>query len=273
MLREVGQLAQRHTAKNILALLILCHIAPPSSHPPPVFLTGSYQLCRPQAGLTSICIGLSAIAVLQAIVPGALILGTAAAALPSSVTSLEAVRPLALVEPAPLGLYAQPMPFALAPVSLEGVPTGPGVDAGHFKAKVPGARVFALALGARAQSVSVGLSPLPAPAVCPAIIKVKAAPTHLIVAPDSLTVLQLGGERAMRGASDVLRAHSGLGAPDSPLCPRREKARCHQRLNEPRSQVSTGSAGQCHAWEAPTQPARGRLPVGKEAGGEDSKSP
>lgn len=55
--------------------------------------------------------------------------------------------------------------------------------------------------------------------------------------------------------------------------PRREKARCHQRLNEPRRQVSTGSAGQCHAWEAPAQPARGRLPVGKEAGGKDSQSP
>lgn len=60
--------------------------------------------------------------------------------------------------------------------------------------------------------------------------------------------------------------------PDSPRHGRRE-ARCHPRLQEPRSQVSTESGGQCHAWEAPTQSARGRLPTEEEVGRKVSKSP
>ena len=60
--------------------------------------------------------------------------------------------------------------------------------------------------------------------------------------------------------------------PDSPR-PGRGEARCHPRLQEPRSQVSTGSGGQCHAWEAPTQSARGRLPAEEEVGRKGSKSP
>lgn len=191
-----------------------CPLLFPSSTsvPHPIWLLP--QLCGAQAGLTSIRIGLGAVAVLQTIVPSALILGTAAAALPGSVPPLEAVGPLALVEPASLGLYAQPVPFAMAPVSLEGVSAGPGVDTRHFKAKVPGTRVFALALGARAQSMSVGLSPLPTPTVRPAIIKVKAAPAHLIIAPDDLAVLQLGGEG--EGVPATLSKHAqgaGLGPP------------------------------------------------------------
>ena len=134
-----------NATQQIISWLLLPHSAPPSSpHLAPP------QVCRLQARLTSIRVGLGAIAVLQAVVPSALILGTAAAALPGPVAALEAVCPLALVEPASLGLYAQPMPFALAPVSLEGVSAGPGVDTRHFKAKVPRARVFPLALGARA---------------------------------------------------------------------------------------------------------------------------
>lgn len=80
MLRKVEQLAQSHTANHILAHLILCQlpITFPTLHQgfsPSLALP---HLCRPPAGLTSISIGLGAIAVLQAIVPGALILGTAA---------------------------------------------------------------------------------------------------------------------------------------------------------------------------------------------------
>ena len=176
--------------QQIISWPLLSHPPPPSSPQP-----APPQACRLQAELTPIRVGLGAIAVLQAVVPSALILGTAAAALAGPVASLEAVCPLALVEPASLGLYAQPVPFALAPVSLEGVSAGPGVDTRHFKAKVPGARVFTLALGARAQAVPVRLAPLPAPAVRRAIIKVKATPAHLIVAPDLLTVLQLWGRR------------------------------------------------------------------------------
>lgn len=57
-------------------------------------------------------------------------------------------------------------------------------------------------------------------------------------------------------------------APHSPPPhPSRGKARCHQRLSEPRSQVSTGPAGQGHAWEAPlSQPEEGCPLGGKQEG-------
>jgi hypothetical protein len=96
----------------------------------------------------------------------------------------------------------------------------------------------------------MGLPPLPAPTVCPTIVKVKAAPTHLILAPGNLPVLQLWFRG--RWGYLTLSRHPQAGHPDSPRCPRRGDPRCQQRLKEAGSQLGTGDAGQCHAWEAPS---------------------
>lgn len=68
--------------------------------------------------------------------------------------------------------------FALGHVRGPGEVTispGPGVDAGHLEAEVPGARVRPLRLGPRAHPVPVGLAVLPATTICTTIVKVETA--------------------------------------------------------------------------------------------------
>lgn len=128
--------------------------------------------------LTSIRVLLGAVAVLEAVVPGALVPGAARLALPDPIPALEAVRPLAPVNPAPLGLQAQAVPLALRPVAAVGVAAGPGVDADYLEAVVPGARVLALALGAGADTVAVRLAAFPSSTVRPSIVEIKSSSTH-----------------------------------------------------------------------------------------------
>lgn len=115
--------------------------------------------------LTSIRVRFCSVSVLQSVVPGPLVLPTRARALPHAVSSLKAVRPLALIYPAALVLDAHAVSLALSPGALVGVSAGPGVDAQQLKAVGPGAAVLALALGSRADPVAVRLALLPPTAV------------------------------------------------------------------------------------------------------------
>lgn len=99
-------------------------------HPPPI---------PSGATLTSVSVGLGAVAILQAIVPCTLVLGSAAHALPRAIPSLKAMGPLASVNLPSFGLDSQAVPLALGPVAFVGVATGPRVYAHHLEAVVPGA--------------------------------------------------------------------------------------------------------------------------------------
>ena len=70
------------------------------------------------------------------------------------------------------------MTFALEPLTFVSVATWPCVNARHFEAILPGARVFPLAFGARAYPVPVGFPILPAPAVRAAIVEIEAPPSR-----------------------------------------------------------------------------------------------
>lgn len=74
---------------------------------------------RRKRTLTAIGVSLGAVAVLQAIGPGALVLGVARGALAHAVAPLVALCPLAAVQPPPARLHAQPMPLAVLPLPLK----------------------------------------------------------------------------------------------------------------------------------------------------------
>lgn len=57
---------------------------------------------------------------------------------------------------------------------------GPHIHSRHLEAEVPRARVGALALGAGADAVAVGLAVLPAAAVGSAVVKVETAPVDAL---------------------------------------------------------------------------------------------
>ena len=75
---------------------------------------------------------LAAVAVLEAVGPGALVLGAAGVADADAVAALEALRPLALVHPALLLLHAQAVPLARHPLAEERVAARPHVNAAHL---------------------------------------------------------------------------------------------------------------------------------------------
>ena len=90
---------------------------------------------------TSIGVRLGAVAVLQPVGPRALVLGPGHRRLPDAVAALEALRPLAAVQPPPARLHAQPVPLAVLPVALEVAPAEMNADEsrrvliieGHFR--------------------------------------------------------------------------------------------------------------------------------------------
>lgn len=108
--------------------------------------------------------------------------------------------------------------FALGHVRGPGEVTispGPGVDAGYFEAEVPGARVGALRLGARAHSVAVGLAVLPSTTICTTIVKVETATVE--------TALRGIPASGVRGVGQLARLHhadpwcrGGEGLPRAP---------------------------------------------------------
>lgn len=70
----------------------------------------------------------------------------------------------------------------------------------------------------------------------------------------------------------MLSRHLQAEPLDSALGSRGGKVKCQQRQKKPKGQVSSGGAGQCHGWEAPSViPARQQLK--KEAARRDSKFP
>lgn len=129
--------------------------------------------------LTAIRVGLGAIAVLQAVIPRALVFGAAAEAHARAIPAFEAVRPLALVQPVAFGFDAQAVALALSPVTLVRVPAGPGVHPHHFETVIPRAGELALALRSRADAVAVRFAALPATTIRAAVIELKATSTHL----------------------------------------------------------------------------------------------
>ena len=78
------------------------------------------------SGLTSVSVGLGPVPVLQPVGPGPLVPGHGDRGLAHPVAALEALCPLAAVEPAPAGLHAQTMALAVLPVTLEGAPARKG---------------------------------------------------------------------------------------------------------------------------------------------------
>ena len=73
--------------------------------------------------LTTIGIGLGAVAILQSISPGTLVPGIGSGRLPYSVAPFEALRPLAPVQPPAPCLHPQPVPLAILPLSFKRAPT------------------------------------------------------------------------------------------------------------------------------------------------------
>lgn len=71
--------------------------------------------------LTSVRVALAAVAILQPRSPRALVACTGSGGLAHSIASLEALCPLSAVQPASLGLHAQPVTLALEPLALVGV--------------------------------------------------------------------------------------------------------------------------------------------------------
>lgn len=128
--------------------------------------------------LTAICVGFSAIAVLQAVIPRALVFGTAAETHARAVPAFEAVRPLALVQPVAFGFDAQAVALALSPVTLVCVPAGPSVHPDHFETVIPRAGELALTLRSRADAMAVRFATFPSAAVRAAVIELKATSTH-----------------------------------------------------------------------------------------------
>ena len=74
--------------------------------------------------LTSVSVRLRAVAVLQPVCPGALILGWGAGGLADPVPALEALRPLPPVEPLASTLHPQAMSLPVLPVTFEVAPAG-----------------------------------------------------------------------------------------------------------------------------------------------------
>lgn len=99
-------------------------------------------------------------------------------ALPNAVPTLKTMTPLSSIDPLSFILHTQPMALPLGPVTLVGIPAGPGVHANYFKAVRPGPGVLALALGSGADPMSVGFAILPPPAVCATIVEVKPSARH-----------------------------------------------------------------------------------------------
>lgn len=88
------------------------------------------------------------------------------------------MTPLPTIQPFPLGLNTQPVPFALRPVALVRIPAGPGVNPDYLKAVGPRPRVLALTLGSRADAVSVGFPVLPPAAIRATIVEVEPSARH-----------------------------------------------------------------------------------------------
>lgn len=129
-------------------------------------------------GVTSVGVGLDAVAVLQPVAPGAIVPGRRVQALAGAVATLEAARPLSPVQPLALGLHAESVAFPLRPVASVHVAAGPGVHADRLEAAAPRARIFALALGSGAHALAVSFAVLPASAVGAPIVEVEAAARH-----------------------------------------------------------------------------------------------
>lgn len=68
--------------------------------------------------LTAVGIGLGAVAILKAARPGALVLGGRGGRLPHPVAALEALGPLAAIQPATARLHTETMSLAVLPLAL-----------------------------------------------------------------------------------------------------------------------------------------------------------
>lgn len=73
--------------------------------------------------LTAVGVSFRAVSVLEAVGPGALVLGVAGGALAHAIAALVTLRPLAAVQPAVARLNAQPVPFSVLPLTLVRTPT------------------------------------------------------------------------------------------------------------------------------------------------------
>lgn len=128
--------------------------------------------------LTSIGVGLGPVPILETVIPRALVLCPAAGADSDPVPAFEAVCPFPSVNPVSFGFYSQAVALPLRPVALECVPAGPGVDAHHLEAVVPGSGELSLALRSGADAVAVRFASLPASAVRTAIVELEPTPAH-----------------------------------------------------------------------------------------------
>ncbi len=144
-------------------------------HVTPFFPLGLHQI---QKSLTSISISFCSISILKPVIPRPFILCSTSSTNPDPVSALEAMSPFPFVNPVSFGLYSQTVTLPLRPVALVGVPAGPGVDPHHLEAVVPGAGELALAFGSGADAMAVGFASLPASAIRPAVVKLKATSTH-----------------------------------------------------------------------------------------------
>lgn len=129
--------------------------------------------------LTSISICFCPVSILQTIIPRPLVLCPTAGTDPDPVSAFEAVSPFPFVNPVPFGFYSQAVTLPLRPVALIGVPAGPGVDAHHLEAVVPGAGELALAFGSGADAMAVRFASLPASAIRTAVVELEATPAHV----------------------------------------------------------------------------------------------
>lgn len=176
-------------------------------------------------GVTSVGVGLDAVAVLQPVGPGALVPGRRVQALTGAVATLEAARPLSPVQPLALGLHAESVAFPLRPVASVHVAAGPGVHADRLEAAAPRARIFALALGSGAHALAVSFAVLPASAVGAPIVEVEAAARH------SETEFQMErtapatyfGARFFQRPATTRRRRGELSAGETPTGHRRQR--------------------------------------------------
>lgn len=68
--------------------------------------------------LTSISVCFGSVSILESVSPGSVILGRRRKRLTDAVAALEALRPLAAVDPAAAALHAQSVPFAVLPMAF-----------------------------------------------------------------------------------------------------------------------------------------------------------
>ena len=125
------------------------------------------------ASPTSIGVEFDSVSVLETVGPGSFVSGDGGVAEPDAVSPLEAVRPFAAVNPSTFGFYAQSVPLPAHPLAFVIVAARPRVHALHLETVGPLTRVLPLALGTRADAVTVSFSILPIAAIRATIVEVE----------------------------------------------------------------------------------------------------